>query len=287
MARNVPKIFLDIIISWYDGMWCRVKWDDHWSSWFQITAGVRQGGILSPDFYCLYVDELVNILKSSGVGCYIVDVFAAALIYADDMAVLAPSLKGLQRLLTICEEYCKEWDVRLNGKKSKNMGFGKGPAPRHKLKIDGQPIEWVDKWDYLGITLQSGPEFSCCINKTANKFYRAANAILRVEGRSDDIVMLRLLETHCVSLLTYAIEVVHVIDKNVWRRMRVAYNSIFRKLFNYTYRQSVTDLQHALGRPTWEELVHSRQQTFHERINKLSSDSHVRCIASYRCPVPL
>ena len=199
------------------------------------------------------------------------------------MAVLAPSLKGLQRLLTIWEEYCNEWDVRLNGKKSKNMCFGKGPAPRHKLKIDGQPIEWVDKWDYLGITLQSGPEFSCCINKTANKFYRAANAILRVEGRSDDIVMLRLLETHCVSLLTYAIEVVHVIDKNVWRRMRVAYNSIFRKLFNYTYRQSVTDLQHALGRPTWEELVDSRQQTFYERINRLTGGAELSGLTYYCC----
>ena len=42
MDRKVPKIFLDIIISWYDGLWCRVKWDNHYSEWFQISAGVRQ-----------------------------------------------------------------------------------------------------------------------------------------------------------------------------------------------------------------------------------------------------
>ena len=279
MERRVPKIFLDIIISWYDGMWCRVKWDDQWSDWFQITAGVRQGGVLSPDFYCLYVNELINILKSSGAGCYILDVFAAALIYADDMAVLAPSLKGLQRLLKHCEEYCNEWDILLNGKKSKNMCFGKGTTPLYKPKIAGSSIEWVDQWDYLGVTLQSGNNFSCSVDKTIRKFYRVANAILRVEGRSDDVVMLQLLETHCVSVLTYAIEVIKVTDQKR-RQMRVAYNSIFRKLFNYTWRQSVTDLQHALGRPTWEELVERRQTNFLEKNKTIPRDSIVRHIAS-------
>ena len=42
-------------------------------------------------------------------------VFAAALFYADDMAIISPSVKGLQQLLDLC----------LNAKKSKNMYFGK------------------------------------------------------------------------------------------------------------------------------------------------------------------
>ena len=44
--------------------------------------------------------------------------------------------------------------------------------------------------------------------------------------------------------------------------MRVAYNSIFRKLFNYSWRESVSDLQHSLGRQTWEELTSKRQENF-------------------------
>ena len=53
LERNVPLAFLNIIISWYNGLTCQVKWGDHFSSWFSITAGVRQGGVLSPDFYCI------------------------------------------------------------------------------------------------------------------------------------------------------------------------------------------------------------------------------------------
>ena len=60
------------------------------------------------DFYSIYVDDLVHILKSSGVGCYYFEKFAAALMYANDMTALSPFLKGLRKLLLLCETYCLE-----------------------------------------------------------------------------------------------------------------------------------------------------------------------------------
>ena len=62
-------------------------WDGAYSAWFLVRAGVRQGGVLSPNFYGLYVDELFSLLESSGIGCYYLKRFAAALMYADDLAV--------------------------------------------------------------------------------------------------------------------------------------------------------------------------------------------------------
>ena len=104
----------------------------------------------------------------------------------------------------------------------------------------------------LGVTLQSHKQFNCCIDKKVKAFYRSANAILRIEGRSDEMVMLRLLESQCVSILTYAIEVIDVTDRDERCRLRVAYNSIFRRVFGYRNWESVSALQHALKRPTWE-----------------------------------
>ena len=280
MDRGIPKVFLDVMITWYGDLYCRVKWDGHFSDWFPVTAGVRQGGVLSPDFYSIYVDDLICIMRSSGVGCYLVEKFAAALMYADDIALLAPSLKALQKLLALCEKFCQEWDIKLNAKKSKCLCFGKGQSPNYKLKLDNDEIEWVDKWVYLGVTLLRGPVFGCCVAETIKKFYRAANAILRVDGRSDDLIMLRLLETHCVSLLSYAVEIVHVTDTGSRRKLRVAYNSIFRKLFNYSWRESVTILQHALGRPTWEELIAARKDKFLLKAGSLMPDSLMRAFCS-------
>ena len=80
--------------------------------------------------------------------------------------------------------------------------------------------------------------------------------------------MLQLLETHCLPILTYAIDVIHVADRDERRRLRVAYNTIFRKLCDYRPWESVTELQHALHRHTWEELVNKRKQKFRDRLSQ-------------------
>ena len=106
--------------------------------------------------------------------------------------------------------------------------------------------------------------------------YRSLNAILRIEGRLDDMVMLRLLEAHCIPLITYGVETIVIADRDQKRSLRVAYNSIFRKLFNYRYFESVTNLQHSLGRPTWEELVESRQHGFMQRARSCENGTLIR-----------
>ena len=179
---------------------------------------------------------------------------------------MAPSLKGLQTLLSATEQYSKTWDIMLNPKKSKNMLFCKKHVPP-LLQLDGNDIEWVDSWSYLGVSLKAHTSFNCCVDQKVKSFYRAANGILRIEGRSSETVMLQLLETHCLPILTYAIDVIKVANRDERRKLRVAYNSIYRKVFNYRVWESVTDLQHTLHRPTWEELVDRRSNQFQNRIS--------------------
>ena len=130
------------------------------------------------------------------------------------------------------------------------------------INLNGRKIEWVDQWVYLGVTLRSAKTFDCPIKERLKKFFRCANAILRIDGKSNDTVMLHLVETHCVPLLTYAIEVIHVTNRDERRQLRVAYNSLYRKIFGYRWSESVSALQSFLGRPTWEQLVQTTNK-FH------------------------
>ena len=275
IERQTPKSFLDILIYWYKNLQCRVKWNGFLGDWFLITAGVRQGGILSPDFYNIYVDDLIRILRESKVGCHISNLFAAAIFYADDMCVLAPSLRGLQKLLDLCNAYCIEWDICLNVKKTKNLYFGKKLSFSFRPTLNGVPIDWVTEWKYLGVTLKSGPRFNCSVTERVKAFYRSLNSLLRIEGRSDDM-MLQLIETHCTPILTYAIEIVHVANRDERRSLRVAYNSVYRKIFGYRVFESVTVLQHSLKRPTWEELVNQRRLGFLKRAGSCDRTTLVR-----------
>ena len=79
--------------------------------------------------------------------------------------------------------------------------------------------------------------------------------------------MLQLLESHCLPIHTYAIETIEIADRDTRRKMRVAYNSMFRQIFGYKTFETVTDLQHRLGRFTWEELVEKRKTTFEAKLS--------------------
>ena len=114
---------------------------------------------------------------------------------------------------------------------------------------------WVSQWTYLGVSLKSGVAFNCSVSDRLKKFYRCANAIFRIDSYSDELVMLQLAESHCIPLLTYAIEIVHVTNLDERRQLQVAYNSVYRKIFGYRQSQSVSELQQFLGKPAWEELV--------------------------------
>jgi len=79
--------------------------------------------ILSLDFYALYVDDLVKVLKETGVGLYVILIFLAAILFADDLALLAPSRSALQKLVNVAYDYCTKFCLDFNLKKPQNHGL--------------------------------------------------------------------------------------------------------------------------------------------------------------------
>ena len=146
------------------------------------------------------------------------------------------------------------------------MAFGKRVKSLCPLQLDGNTIEWVNSWTYLGVTLVSHTRFNCSMEQKVKSFYKSLNSILRIEGQLNKLVMLRLLESHCIPILSYGIEVIHIADVNARRQLRVAYNSVFRRIFGYRKFDSVSELQSLLVRPTWEELVEKRKTNFVQGI---------------------
>ena len=89
------------------------------SNSFRVRNGVRQGAILSPSLFCVYLDTLLSQLRDAGIGCHIGGKFLGAFGYADDITLLSPSREGLQRMLNICENFAQ----------SHSMQFSTDPTP--------------------------------------------------------------------------------------------------------------------------------------------------------------
>ena len=97
----------------------QVKWGTNYSFPFTITKGVRQGGVLSPYVFAVYLDELSMIQGGMHWGNMVVN----HLMFADDICVFSPSISGSQCLLNICGDYAAEHENTFNCKKTIGVLF--------------------------------------------------------------------------------------------------------------------------------------------------------------------
>ena len=83
-----------------------VQWGCSISKGFNVTNGVRQGGVLSPKLFNVYIDGLSNVLNNCTTGGFLGGNRIDHMLYADDLCIVSVSSAGLQNLLSICDKYC-------------------------------------------------------------------------------------------------------------------------------------------------------------------------------------
>ena len=247
-----------------------VKWNGILSRSFNVTSGVRQGGILSPQLFTVYVDDLLVALRKSGVGCHIIDKFIAAIMYADDLALLAPTRSSLQKLLNICYDYGIEWCVTYNPTKTKVMLFGSAYQPSNNttifpLYLNNSPIDFTDENKYLGIYVIAGKRFSSSSRKPLASFYGTANTILNVLRKPSEQVLMHLLYANCVPKLTYACEI-RSHSSGEMSQMDVAVNDAIRRIFTFNRWESTRFLRKSCGYDSITEIFNKRRDSFHNKL---------------------
>jgi len=117
IERNVPHCFIRVLHNWYSKLVSVVKWNGVFSYPFSVYCGVRQGGVLSPLLFNIYVDDLIHQLEASNYGCYVFGKFFGCIMYADDLLLLSASVTGLQQMLHICHSFAQLNDIIFNHKK--------------------------------------------------------------------------------------------------------------------------------------------------------------------------
>ena len=100
-----------------------IKWSQSTSSFFTVSNGVRQGGILSPRLFGVYVDDISKHLHDAKSGCFIGHQCINRVMYADDICLLIPSALGLQKLLEMCHGFSQGNNNIFNSLKSVYVVF--------------------------------------------------------------------------------------------------------------------------------------------------------------------
>ena len=84
---------------------------------FECQLGTRQGCMISPLLFILYINQLVHICRISGnPGIYLDEEFPSVhvLMYADDLAMVNDTVGRLQAELKNLSEFCNNYGLRVN-----------------------------------------------------------------------------------------------------------------------------------------------------------------------------
>jgi len=77
----------------------------------------EQAAVLSPFLFNIYVDDLIDLLESTGHGCHVAGKYFGVVMYADDILLLSASVSGLQSMLDICHSYGASNSIMFNHSK--------------------------------------------------------------------------------------------------------------------------------------------------------------------------
>ena len=99
LARNVCPKIVKLLYYMYTHQKCHVGWNNKQFDPFSVSNGVKQGSVISLLLFSIYIDNLFSKLKLLGLGL----TYAGAFGYADDIALVSPSIYGLKKMISICE----------------------------------------------------------------------------------------------------------------------------------------------------------------------------------------
>ena len=175
---NLRGEFLEAIKALYSDVRCAVDVNSDLTEWFGVNCGVKQGCILSPTLFAMYIDDLVEQLRAVNAGVECGERVVSSLLYADDIVLLAPDVECLQKQIKIVEEWCSRWRMTLNIAKTKVVHFRKRLRSRtrsdYHFAFNNQVIEYSEHYKYLGLLFTEHLDWG----KALEEIHRKANRAL-------------------------------------------------------------------------------------------------------------
>lgn len=268
MKRNTPCSLLFLLEYWLNKNVSCVKWFNCYSSFFEIKFGLRQGSVLSPYLFAVFIDDIVHSAKSNRCG-----VNTAIVVYADDILLISPSVCGLQCLLNRCELELRWLDMELNIKKSCCMRIG----PSHDLKCcnivtsNGSSLPWVDTVRYLGIYIISSRSFKISLRFAKLSFFRSVNAIFgKLLRTASEEVIVHLINTKCLPILLYGLEACPLSNSEK-KSLDFPMTRLLMKLFRSGNIEVIRTCQEYFGVRPPSELLSDRTSKFMLKIVEAKS----------------
>ena len=210
-----------------------VKFGDKLSEPFRTNKGVRQGCVLSPLLFNIFLSDIQEAFDICGDNPTLQDVEVSSLIWADDILILSETPEGLQAKLDNRGIYCTRNKLKVNTDKTKVMTFTKsGRLLKHNFYFGRKPLTNVRHYKYLGFIVTPSGEIKTGLEDLRIRALRALTKIRKALGP-----LFRQNVWNTMYLYNYLVMPILLYTSDFWGTLKHPQNSPIERLHRSFYKQ--------------------------------------------------
>ena len=286
--KNVKGSLLRIIKNMYTDCEAQLSINGKTGPAFKVTRGVAQGCVLSPLFFDVYLDDLLNKFREEGLGIPTGQVVHRASSFADDLALLAANKKAAERYLEILDRWCNENFFKINAKKSGILRVGKlREEPDPNLSLNGERIRLleeedpvysnVERFKYLGFTIPANGKWDEFIDLQTKRCRQAFGRYWRFFRLANVSVDLKLRAAHSLifSHLAYGEDIICLTSQQA-RKIDSIQAKVIKAILQLPKETNNDAVRFMTGQITCSSIREVRSLTNLQRIRNLPNDTQLK-----------
>ena len=284
-TQHVSTKMVRLLKSMYTSVQSCVKTSSGLTGYFNCPAGVKQGCILSPLLFCLFLNDLQNFISFGSYGIDLDMCTIYILLFADDLVLFAESKVELQRLINRLKLYCDTFKLKINLNKTNIMVFRNGGYLRHYEKwfYDNIPLRVVTYYKYLGLVISSRLSWYVCQKTLAEQASKALFAIkskLSQFGAPSSNILFKNIYTKILPILTYGAEIWYEHES---KDIEKVHNDFCKYVLKVTKFTPNAFARGELGRYTIGHVRSVKFLKYWIRILKMSNDRFPQICYKLQC----
>jgi hypothetical protein len=269
-----------LLYRWYSMSKALVKWDSTLSEIFPITQGVRQGSVLSPYLFNIFIDGMLNKIQTNKNGLRIGKDKYNCFAYADDVTIFSSTAPGLQCLIDICTEYASLWRFRFGVNKSKCMIAGESSLKvNHKWYLGNECMENTNSLEILGNVFSQDGSSKLNIDKrikSCRQSYYSLQAAGMCYKALETNTKVHLWKTVCLPTLLYGCDALKI-DKSDLNRLNSIQGTLMKNALGIGKRSHHSSLIQALHLDNISEVINWNTLCLFYRSFRLASPLRTMC----------
>ena len=269
---GLPKHIIGIIAYMMNNSYANIFVNNIATDLWKIGNGTRQGGLISPLIFSYYINGIIDDVSQMASGCELGGIKTNIICYADDICLLAPSNQALQSILNLVHAKLKNIGLSINIEKCKYIVFKKHKSINinSTVTLEGETIERVSEYRYLGIILSEDNSINKDINRATESFLKQFNSMFYKFYNMSNEVLKFLFRTYTTSF--YGVELWYdSLENRQIHKIAVPYHAAVKRVAMLNLWDSNHEACLRVNVPIFKHMLAKRTIClFHSIIKSLS-----------------